>query len=47
MTTTPLDTKITEFIARKPWLKVLLTLAMSLLGVAKGREWFARKYGIQ
>lgn len=47
MTPTTLDTKITDFIAGKPWLKMVLTLAMSLLGVAKGRGWFARKYGIQ
>ena len=46
MTTIPLDTRITAFIAAKPWLKVLLTLAMAALGTAKGRGWFATRYGL-
>lgn len=46
MTTIPTDAKITAFIAGKPWLKIVLTLAMSLLGVAKGRGWFAIRYGL-
>lgn len=46
MTTIPLDTRITAFIAGKPWLKVLLTLAMAALGTAKGRGWFAERYRI-
>ena len=33
MTTIPLDTRITAFIAGKPWLKVLLTLAMGTVAV--------------
>lgn len=40
------DSKIAEFIAGKPWLKMILTLAMSILGVAKGRGWFSKKYGL-
>lgn len=47
MSTIPLDAKITAFIAGKPWLKMVLTVAMSILGVAKGRGWFEKKYGIQ
>lgn len=46
MTTIPLDTKITAFIAAKPWLKMVLTIAMAILGTAKGRGWFATRYGI-
>jgi len=42
-----LEAKIIAFIAGKPWLKIILTLAMSVLGTAKGRGWFARKYNIQ
>jgi len=40
------DEKITAFIAGRPWLKVFLTLAMALLGTAKGRGWFSRRYGL-
>lgn len=47
MTTIPIDAKITAFIAKKPWLKMLLTIAMSVLGVAKGRGWFSTRYNIQ
>lgn len=43
---THIDAKITEFIAGKPWLKIVLTVMMSLLGAAKGRGWFAEKYGL-
>lgn len=46
MTTIPLDTRIATFIAGKPWLKMLLTLAMAALGTAKGRGWFAEHYRI-
>ena len=46
MTTIPLDIKIAAFTSAKPWLKMLLTIAMSVLGVAKGRGWFAQRYGI-
>ena len=46
MTTIPLDTKIAAFIAGKPWLKVILTLMMAALGTAKGRGWFAQRYGL-
>lgn len=46
MATIPTDAKITAFIAGKPWLKMVLTIAMSILGVAKGRGWFMVRYGI-
>ena len=45
--TTVLDEKITAFVVSKPWLKMILTVAMALLGAAKGRGWFAKKYGIR
>jgi hypothetical protein len=47
MATIPVDAKIAAFIAGKPWLKMVLTVAMSILGIAKGRGWFERTYGIQ
>ena len=40
------DATITAFIASRPWLKVVLTFAMALLGTAKGRGWFSRRYGL-
>ena len=46
MATIPVDTTIAAFIAGKPWLKMLLTLAMAALGTAKGRGWFAEKYSL-
>lgn len=46
MTVITLDSKITAFIAGKPWLKMVLTLAMAALGTAKGRGWFSQKYGL-
>lgn len=45
--TTSVDAKITAFVTGKPWLKMILTVAMAILGVAKGRGWFMRKYGIE
>lgn len=41
-----IDEKITAFIAGKPWLKMILTLMMAALGTAKGRNWFAKRYGL-
>ena len=41
------DAKITEYISGRPWLKMVLTIAMALLGAAKGRGWFSRRYGIK
>lgn len=45
--TSIIDKKITDYIAGKPWLKMVLTIAMALLGAAKGRGWFAKRYGIE
>jgi hypothetical protein len=45
MSTIPTDAVITAYIAARPWLKMLLTFAMALLGTAKGRGWFWKKYG--
>lgn len=41
---TAIDEKIQAFTKGKPWLLFVLNLAYKLLGVAKGREWFARRY---
>lgn len=40
------DAKIKAFLDAKPWLKAVLAVAMWLLGAAKGRGWFAKRYGI-
>ena len=45
--TTIIDTKITDFISGHPWLKLVLTVAVAILGVAKGRNWFAKRYEIK
>lgn len=45
--TTVIDKKITDFIAAKPWLKLVLMAVSALLGVAKGRAWFAQRYDIR
>ncbi len=43
---TTVDAKIAAFTAGRPWLKIVLTLAMTALGIAKGRGWFALRYGL-
>ncbi len=43
---TVIDDKITKFIAGKPWLGTLLTVMMALLGAARGRGWFARRFNL-
>ena len=40
------DEKITAYVSGHPWLKIVLTVMMALLGAAKGRAWFGRRYGI-
>lgn len=42
-----LDDKIKKFIGDRPWLKIVLTLALWALGTAKGKQWFAVKYGVK
>ena len=46
MTLIPTDASITAYISGHPWLKIVLTLAMAVLGTAKGRGWFVKTYGI-
>lgn len=45
--TTVIDTKISEYIGNNPWLKMVLTIAITILGAAKARGWFALRYGIK
>lgn len=41
-----IDSKIASIISAKPWLKALLTIATALLGAAKGRGWFAKRFSL-
>jgi len=41
-----IDDKITAFIEGKPLLKAILILMTTLLGAARGRGWFAKRYGL-
>ena len=46
MATIPIDTKIHDAIASHGYLKVILSLALSMLTFGKARGWFSKGAGL-
>jgi len=42
-----MNEKIKEYIAKRPWLKIVFAIAEFVLGHAKANEWFQTRYKIK
>jgi len=42
-----MNDKIKEFIAKRPWLKIVFVIAEWALGQAKANKWFSTRYNVK